>query len=118
MRNIQSKILLMFFVTGIIIILGMGAFSMNIVSQSSTLANTVDGSSFQEIQAMQEVQMKQIKILILSAILVFSCIVSIMGAFVSKVIIMPIKDLANRARKIANGDNTELIRLEDIKKKK
>ena len=108
----------MFFVTGIIIILGMGAFSMNIVSQSSTLANTVDGSSFQEIQAMQEVQMKQIKILILSAILVFSCIVSIMGAFVSKVIIMPIKDLANRARKIANGDNTELIRLEDIKKKK
>jgi CHASE3 domain sensor protein len=69
MRNIQSKILLMFFVTGIIIILGMGAFSMNIVSQSSTLANTVDGSSFQEIQAMQEVQMKQIKILILSAIL-------------------------------------------------
>ena len=62
--------------------------------------------------------MKQIKILILSAILVFSCIVSIMGAFVSKVIIMPIKDLANRARKIASGDNTELIRLEDIKKKK
>ena len=62
----------MFFVTGIIIILGMGAFSMNIISQSSTLANTVDGSSFQEIQAMQEVQMKQIKILILSAILVFS----------------------------------------------
>lgn len=118
MRNIQSKILLMFFVTGIIIILGMGAFSMNIISQSSTLANTVDGSSFQEIQAMQEVQMKQIKILILSAILVFSCIVSIMGAFVSKVIIMPIKDLANRARKIASGDNTELIRLEDIKKKK
>ena len=118
MRNIQSKILLMFFVTGIIIILGMGAFSMNIISQSSTLANTVDGTSFQEIQAMQEVQMKQIKILILSAILVFSCIVSIMGAFVSKVIIMPIKDLANRARKIASGDNTELIRLEDIKKKK
>ena len=57
MRNIQSKILLMFFVTGIIIILGMGAFSMNIVSQSSTLANTVDGSSFQEIQAMQELSL-------------------------------------------------------------
>lgn len=110
MRNLQNKILLIFFVIGIVIILGMGFFFVNILNQNGILVA-------EESQILAE-QINQTKILILGAILVFSCIVFIMGIFVSKVIVMPINKLIKSAERIAKGDSVELIKVGKNKSKR
>ena len=94
MKNLQYQILLIFFLIGITIILGMGFFFTNVLNQSNSIVlsegNTI---STQEINHLTEWQMNQTKILIFISILVFSCIIFIMGIFISKVIIMPINKL-------------------------
>ena len=119
MKNLQYQILLIFFLIGITIILGMGFFFTNVLNQSNSIVlsegNTI---STQEINHLTEWQMNQTKILIFISILVFSCIIFIMGIFISKVIIMPINKLIKNAKKIASGENVELIKIDTSKKKR
>lgn len=118
MRNLQNKILLIFFAIGITIILGMGLFFINIVNQSNMIMVQEGANISEQIIQNMDSQITQTKILILGTILVFSCIVFVMGIFVSKVIVMPINKLIKNAQKIAKGDNLELIKVEKNKKKK
>lgn len=111
MKSLQNKILLILFIIGIIIILGMGIFSMVIVNQT-------DITISQEIAHTVELQTRQIKILILSSILVFSCIVILVGIFVSKTIVLPIDNLIKNAQKIASGESAELIKTSNKKRKR
>ena len=118
MKNLQNKILLIFFAMGITIILGMGLFFTNIVNQSNVIIAQEGEITAQAISQNMDLQITQTKILILGTILVFSCIVFVMGIFVSKVIVMPINRLIKNAQKIAKGDNLELIEIDKKKKKK
>lgn len=117
MKNLQNKILLIFFAIGIIIILGMGAFFVNIINQSNLLMAQEGSITTEQLTQNMQTQITQTKILILATILVFSCIVIIMGIFVSKMIVMPINKLIKNAEKIANGNSVELIKIEKNKKR-
>lgn len=117
-KNIQTKIILMFFIIGIIIILGLGFFFTDIISQAKiACANQAVNSSADFVQILNAGQ-EQTKILILGAILVFSCIMILMGIFAIKVIIKPINNLIKNAEKIANGENVELITIKNARRKK
>lgn len=62
-------------------------------------------------------EISQIKILILISILVFSCIMLIMSAFVIKVLVKPVNNLIKNAQKVAEGSSTELITVKMVKRK-
>ena len=117
-KSTQTKIILMFFVVGMIIILGIGFFNINIINQTKlAILNQDNVSSLDFITFLNEQQTK-VKILILGAILVFSCIMFFMGIFVLKVIIKPINNLIRSAEKMANGNNLELIPIKGNRKNK
>lgn len=109
MKSVQAKVILMFFIIGIIIILGIGFFSIRIAEQS--LGN------IENMAKVLNSEISQIKILILISILVFSCIMLIMSAFVIKVLVKPVNNLIKNAQKVAEGSSTELITVKNGKKK-
>lgn len=115
-KNIQTKIMLIFFIIGIVIIIGLGFFFTNIIEQSKLVYTSQGLTNEQDILQLFETQKAQTKILILGAILVFSCIMVIVAIFVMKVIINPINNLIRNAEKVANGDNVDLITAKDAKK--
>lgn len=118
MKNLQNKILLIFFVIGIIIIVGMGAFFAHILNQSSVFIGSAENVTSLELNHILNAQIDQTKILILGTILVFSCIVFVIGIFVSEVIIKPINKIIRDAQKIANGESVELVEINSSKKGK
>lgn len=103
MKNIQTKILLIFFVIGIIIILGMGAFFIGILKSPEQNINT---------------QIQQTEILILGSILVFSCIVILVGIFVLKHIINPMDKLIKETEKMTNAEGDKLVEVGKASRKK
>ena len=75
MKNLQAKILLIFGVIGTLIILGMGGFFLYIINNSALDVQT---------------QITQTKILILTAILVFCCIIILLWIYIYNSIISPV----------------------------
>ena len=118
MKKLQNKILLIFLLIGITIIIGMGAFFGHILNQSNTSIGSSEYITSQELNQIINVQINQTKILILGTILVFSCIVCIIGIFISEVIVKPINKMINNAQKIASGESVELIEIRKSKRKK
>lgn len=118
MKKLQNKILLIFLVIGITIIAGMGAFFVHILNQPNVFINSTTNLTTQELNETINAQIHQTKILILGTILVFSCIVFVIGIFVSEVIVKPINNMINNAQKIASGENIELIKVKKNKRKK
>lgn len=118
MRKLQNKILLIFFIIGIIIIIGMGAFFAHILSQSNVFLGSAEYITSQELNHILNAQINQTKILILGTILVFSCIVFIIGIFVSEVIVKPVNKIVNNAKRIASGESVELIEVNTSRKGK
>ena len=117
-KSTQTKIILMFFVVGVIIILGIGFFYGNITAQTKLAIAEGEAASSTDFLALLNEQQNKTRILILAAILVFSCIMFFMGIFVLKVIINPINNLIKNAQKMANGENVELIAVKNIKRSK
>lgn len=109
MKSVQAKVILMFFIIGIVIILGIGFFSIRIAEQN--LGN------IENMAKVLNSVISQIKILILISILVFSCIMLIMSAFVIKVLVKPVNNLIKNAQKVAEGSSKELITVKNGKKK-
>ena len=70
----------------------------------------------QIVKALQKY--KPEKILILGTILVFSCIVIVVGIFISEAIVKPLNKMIINAQKLANGESVELIELNPKKKRK
>ena len=118
MKKLQNKILLIFLVIGITIIAGMGAFFVHILNQPNVFINSTTHLTTQELNETINAQIHQTKILILGTILVFSCIVFVIGIFVSEVIVKPINNMINNAQKIASGENIELIKVKKNRRKK
>ena len=117
-KSTQTKIILMFFVVGVIIIIGIGVFYTNIISQTKLAIAGGKAATSTDFLTLLNEQQNKTRILILAAILVFSCIMFFMGIFVLKVIINPINNLIKNAQKMANGENVELIAVKNIRKNK
>lgn len=117
-KSVQTKIILIFFVIGIIIILGMGLFFINIIEQGRILAITQGLYNIEDFSNILDLEISQTRILILVSILVFSCIMLMVGIFVIKVVIKPLNNLIKNAEKIANGENVELIKIKNTRRSK
>ena len=118
MKKLQNKILLIFFIIGTIIIIGMGAFFAGIIGENQEFIEASEYVTSQDLINITDAQMNQAKILILGTILVFSCIVIVVGIFISEAIVKPLNKMIINAQKLANGESVELIELNPKKKRK
>ena len=118
MKKLQNKILLILFIIGTIIIIGMGVFFAGIIGESQEFIGGSEYVTFHDLINIANTQMNQAKILILGTILVFSCIVIIVGIFISEAIVKPLNKMIINAQKLANGESVELIELNPKRKRK
>ncbi len=118
MKKLQNKILLIFFIIGTIIIIGMGVFFAGIIGESQEFIGGSEYVTSHDLINIANTQMNQAKILILGTILVFSCIVIVVGIFISEAIVKPLNKMIINAQKLANGESVELIELNPKRKRK
>ena len=118
MKKLQNKILLIFFIIGTIIIIGMGVFFAGIIGESQEFIGSSEYVTSHDLINIANTQMNQAKILILGTILVFSCIVIVVGIFISEAIVKPLNKMIINAQKLANGESVELIELNPKRKRK
>ena len=116
MKNVQTKILLILFIIGIVIIFGMGLFFTAILNETNSIIETE--ITAEQMHNLTNMQMEQTKILILCAILVFSCIVLIVGWITIQRIIKPMDKLIQETEKVANSGNSKLVEVGKRKKRK
>ena len=116
MKNVQTKILLILFIIGIVIIFGMGLFFTAILNETNSIIETE--ITAEQVDNLTNIQMEQTKILILCAILVFSCIVLIVGWITIQRIIKPMDKLIQETEKVANSGNSKLVEVGKRKKRK
>ena len=116
MKNVQTKILLILFIIGIVIIFGMGLFFTAILNETNSIIETE--ITAEQMHNLTNMQMEQTKILILCAILVFSCIVLIVGWITIQRIIKPMDKLIQETEKVANSGNGKLVEVGKRKKRK
>ncbi len=114
-KNIQTKIILIFFVLGILMIGSISLFNIVMLekmNQSIMSESVIDQAQFQQNIQMQ---IEQTKIISAIAIGIFAIITLLLGYFVSKVVIKPINQLIDSAGKIANGEEIEIIGADEKK---
>ena len=112
-KSIQTKIILIFFVLGIISIGALSFFHIIMLNQMNQSISNI-GSS-EELSNMIITQITQTKVITAIAIGIFAIITLLVGYFVSKSVIKPINNLIQNAEKIANGEEVEI---QDTGKKK
>ena len=102
-RNIQTKVVLIFFVLGIILIVGTGvSYIYMLKGLESSLANLT------EMIDIINNQISQTKFMMIVSTCVYIIISSLVGYFVSKSLVSPMKKLIKSAEKIASGENVEI----------
>ena len=101
MKNIQTQIILIFTVFGIAVLLGLSTFCIYQINDIEEIVNI----ELKEIVSSKTEQMKAITIY---AIIIFTIIAVIIGIFVRKLIIKPIKRLTKSATDIADGKMVDM----------
>ena len=101
-KNVQFKILLIFFTIGITFIIGLSLYNI------STLENLKNIQTQVEIQEVVLNQIKNVKAISLISLGIFIFITLIMGIFISKSITKPITKLIKSVEKIAAGEDIKL----------
>lgn len=120
-KNIQTKIILIFFVLGILIIGSLSAshvMMLEKMNQSITQEdNELELSEKQKSKMQEEIkeQIKQTEIIGIIAIGSFSVIMVLVGYFNTKSVVNPVNNLIESAEKIANGEEIEINHLEKKK---
>ena len=102
-KNVNLKIVIIFFVIGIILILGLGTcyiFMLNQIENSN--------QTNQELLQFVGEQMNQTKLIIIISIVIYTIISALIGYFVLKTVVSPMKKLIKSAEKIASGENIKL----------
>ena len=102
-KNVNLKIVIIFFVIGIILILGLGAcyiFMLNQIENSN--------QTNQELLQFVGEQMNQTKLIIIISIVIYTIISALIGYFVLKTVVSPMKKLIKSVEKIASGENIKL----------
>lgn len=112
-RGTQIKIILIFFIIGLILISGLDVYYTRTFNE--ILANTEIGSATYDITS-EKIQVLQ-KVT-LYALIGLGVICILTGIFISKSIVLPMKRLVKSAEKIANGESVELVPTDTKKKKR
>ena len=103
--NINLKIVIIFFVLGIVLILGIGTSCILMLNQIEKLGTTQE--NFALVENVRN-QLLQTKIIIIIAISVYTVISILIGFFVLKAVVSPMKRLIKSAEKIASGENVNV----------
>ena len=119
-KNIQTKIILIFFILGILII---GSLSLSHVmmlkkmNQSIIENEEVQFSEEQKNKMQKEVkeQIGQTEVITVIAIGSFSVIMILIGYFNTKSVVKPVNSLIESAEKIAKGEEVEIAHLDKKK---
>ena len=104
-KNINLKVVILFFVIGIIIILGLSLCYIYMLNQLEAI------SSYQEnIQMMENIsrQLSQTKLIIIVSLSVYTIISILIGFFVVKALVFPMKKLIKSAEKMASGEKIKI----------
>ena len=102
-RNIQTKIVLIFFILGIILIAGTGLSYIYMLKNLEAIA----GSQVEMIDTINK-QINQTKFIMIISTAVYIVISILVGYFVSKALVSLMKKLIKSAEKIASGENVEI----------
>ena len=105
-KNIQFKIILVFFLIGIIIISGLGIFFLNSINDISTQIQSGQVESTQQILDMINQLSINTKTILIIASIVFVLVGILIAMFLSKFVIYPLNKLIQSAEKIADEDKT------------
>ena len=103
--NINLKIVIIFFILGIVLILGIGTSCILMLNQIEELGTTQE--NFVLVENVRN-QLVQTKIIIIIAISVYTVISILIGFFVLKAVVSPMKRLIKSAEKIASGENVNV----------
>ena len=111
-KETQTKIILIFFIIGTIIISGLGYFYKNIYEEQLSQTNET-----QKVEEYNE-KINQIKKVTIGSLAGFGAISILSGIFISKSIVSPMRKLVKSAERIANGESLDLIPTNTKKKKR
>ena len=104
-KNINLKIVIMFFVVGLILIIGLGVSYLLMLNQLETIGNNQE--NIELIESIQS-QLLQTKIIVIISIVGYTIISILIGVYVVKSLVSPMKKLIKSAEKIAYGENVKL----------
>ena len=104
-KNINLKIVIIFFIIGLVLILGLGASYIFMLNNLEIIAN--NQSNLELIGIINE-QLYQTKIIVIISIIAYTIISVLIGYFVLKSVVSPMKKLIKSAEKIASGENIKI----------
>ncbi|MDO5557836.1 MAG: ATP-binding protein [Clostridia bacterium] len=103
-KDIQLQVMMLLFVLGMVIIIGTGFFYINLLKN---FENNVGYDITEEINIL----VAQTKILINVSTILFGIIVIIIATFLSKVVVMPITRLVESIKKISEGEDIDISKI-------
>ena len=104
-KNVNLKIVLLFFILGIILILGLGTSYILMLNQIETLGTMQDNIAL--IDSVNN-QLEQTRIIIVVSIIIYTVISFLIGYFVLKALVSPMKKLIKSAEEIALRENSKI----------
>ena len=104
-KNVNLKIVTIFFILGIILIVGLGACYIIMLNQLEQIGDIQDNVEL--IESIRN-QVSQIKLIVIISIVMYTVISILIGYFVLKAVVSPMKRLIKSAEKIASGENVEV----------
>ena len=104
-KNVNLKIVVMFFIVGLIIIIGLGISYILMLNQLENIGNSQE--NLELIESIQN-QLVQTKMIVIISTVGYTIISILIGGFVLKSVVSPMKKLIKSAEKIASGENLKL----------
>lgn len=104
-KNINLKIVIIFFIVGLILIVGLGINYIYMLNQLENIGNSQE--NLELIRSVQS-QLYQAKITTIIVIIGYTVISGVMGGFVLKSVVSPMRKLIKSAEKIASGENVNI----------
>ena len=103
-KNIQLKIVLIFFILGMLTIIGLGFFFTNSLEAINVAINTA------EVTDVININISNVKLILMISLVTLGTISIIVGIFLSKTVVKPIDKLIKNAEKLTSKEKSKHIR--------
>ncbi len=103
-KNFAVKMVIIFFIIGILLIIGLSVAGIYAVNELETIVSGQENIAMQE--SIQE-QLSQGKIIIIIVLAIYTVISIIIGIIVAKSLVFPVKKLIQSAEKMTSGEKSK-----------
>ena len=103
-KNFAVKMVIIFFIIGILLIIGLSVAGIYAVNELETIVSGQENIAMQE--SIQE-QLSQGKIIIIVVLATYTIISIIIGIIVAKSLVFPVKKLIQSAEKMTSGEKSK-----------